>query len=109
MRPSILNAPLPRLKPQPIHITMMMRRRRDARQNRIDRSRVHSELNQDLLAERDFEARMIAKAGPKQLTESVYASRGWGKPVSARTVHRAAAEAIIDISQMTSWTLIERP
>lgn len=74
MRPSALNPPLPRLKPQPIHISMMMRRRRDARENRFPRSLVNAEWKRDLLAERHFEA-LLKGEGP---SESIYADRGWG-------------------------------
>ncbi|KAG8880891.1 hypothetical protein FRB98_004695 [Tulasnella sp. 332] len=85
MRPSVLNPPLPRLKPQPIHITMMMRRRRDVRENRFVRARVNTEWKQDLLAERSFEAMLeepsSSSKDPK--SESVYEDRGWDEALDS--------------------------
>ncbi|KAG9006992.1 hypothetical protein FRB93_008258 [Tulasnella sp. JGI-2019a] len=78
MRPSLFNPPLPRLKPQPIHITMMIRRRRDARERRFTRSRVNVDWRQDLLAERHFETLLHhSHPSPKVLPTPVYEDRSW--------------------------------
>ncbi|KAG8951688.1 hypothetical protein FRC04_005709 [Tulasnella sp. 424] len=62
LRPSKSNKPLPRMKPQPIHVSMMIRRRRDARQRRLDRSEGYKEWKDYLSDERDFEERLFKQS-----------------------------------------------
>ncbi|KAI0299689.1 hypothetical protein B0F90DRAFT_1574016, partial [Multifurca ochricompacta] len=54
-KPSIHNGPLPRLKPQPDHISGMIHKRRIARKKRVDRQRVLFSQVQDLQVEAQFE------------------------------------------------------
>ncbi|KAI0245592.1 hypothetical protein BJV78DRAFT_1261783 [Lactifluus subvellereus] len=60
-RPSMYNGPLPRLKPQPDHISGMIHNRRVARRPRIDRQRAPFSQDQDLRVEAQFEAGLAAK------------------------------------------------
>jgi hypothetical protein len=59
--PSHINPPLPRLKPQPEHITMMIFNRRRARQKRMDRSDLLNEWLDDARQEAEFEAKLLGK------------------------------------------------
>lgn len=54
-RPSIYNGPLPRLNPQPTHISGMLHKRRKARSKRVDRQRALYSHLQDLSLEAEFE------------------------------------------------------
>jgi hypothetical protein len=56
------NGPLPRLKPQPAHISGMIHKRRVARARRIEKQRALFENLQDLQAEAKFEASLAAAA-----------------------------------------------
>lgn len=55
LRPTLFNKPLPRLKPQPLAITLMIAKRRSARERRMAKmDRLQEELN-DLKVEGQFE------------------------------------------------------
>ncbi|KAG8926263.1 hypothetical protein FRC00_003064 [Tulasnella sp. 408] len=82
LRPSKFNKPLPRLKPQPIHISMMIRRRRDARQRRLDRSEAYKEWKDYLVDERNFEEQLHKRA--KEIPLNVeFRDPGWVKNADA--------------------------
>ncbi|KAF4593341.1 hypothetical protein AB1N83_010168 [Pleurotus pulmonarius] len=55
LRATLSNRPLPRLKPQPLAITMMIKRRRAARERRALKLIVVNEWIDDLRREREFE------------------------------------------------------
>ncbi|KAH9057484.1 hypothetical protein EDB87DRAFT_1565130 [Lactarius vividus] len=61
-KPSLHNGPLPRLKPQPDHISGMLHKRRVARVKRIKRQRVLFSQVEDLRIEAQFEDK-LAKTG----------------------------------------------
>jgi len=61
--PSIYNPPLPRLKPQPAHITMMMKKRIKDRQRRLYEQRLLMAWIDDNRREERFE-RLVAKHTP---------------------------------------------
>ncbi|KAF8649132.1 hypothetical protein AX16_005995 [Volvariella volvacea WC 439] len=73
LRASIYNKPLPRLKPQPLHITRMIYKRRRVRERRILRIHELQEMQQILRHERDFESQ-LAKLHP---FETTYAGEAW--------------------------------
>ena len=53
--PSLLNAPLPRIKPQPLHMTMVMTHRQQARDRRILQLKSWQEMRMHLRNERHFD------------------------------------------------------
>ncbi|TFK39489.1 hypothetical protein BDQ12DRAFT_57975 [Crucibulum laeve] len=53
--PSLSNGPLPRMKPQPLNVTLMILDRRRAREKRIARQGRFKEMLRDLRIEREFE------------------------------------------------------
>ncbi|KAG6891381.1 hypothetical protein C0992_008092 [Termitomyces sp. T32_za158] len=71
LRPSFANRPLPRLKPQPEHISGMIRKRRLARERRMQRLVDIQEDIQDLEFEAELEIGAAKLAGKE--VESVYA------------------------------------
>lgn len=60
--PSHQNGPLPRLKPQPLHISMMIHRRQEARNNRILQDRAWKEMALHVREEAAFHKRAGLKA-----------------------------------------------
>ena len=60
MKPSIHNGPLPRLKPQPDHISGMIHKRRVARPRRVEVQRTLLSHLEDLQAEAQFESSLAA-------------------------------------------------
>lgn len=80
IRPSLSNGPLPRLKPQPEHISMMIRQRRLA----YDRSNTKINdlelLAEDLKSEANFEDGLVQEAAEKGFKlDSVFASGDWSE------------------------------
>lgn len=59
MRPSLFNRPLPRLKPQPTHISGMIWNRRRARELRLQKFELWTSWRDDLRRERAFEANLL--------------------------------------------------
>ncbi|KAI9509477.1 hypothetical protein F5148DRAFT_1282977 [Russula earlei] len=59
-KPSIYNGPLPRLKPQPDHISGMIHKRRITRSRRIERQRALFSQIEDLQVETKFETNLAA-------------------------------------------------
>ncbi|KAG8901097.1 hypothetical protein FRB99_005571 [Tulasnella sp. 403] len=67
------------MKPQPIHISMMMRRRRDARQRRLDRLPHVAEFQNYLVMEQQFE-KSLAKSLGKKAFKPVFKD-DWASPL----------------------------
>jgi len=61
LRPSHYNGPLPRMKPQPTHVSMMISRRKVASQRRMTKYDEIQELREDMRVEQTFEAFLAAK------------------------------------------------
>jgi hypothetical protein len=61
-KPSIYNGPLPRLSPQPDHISGMIHKRRVARSKRVERQRALLSQLQDLRLEAQFEDKLAVTA-----------------------------------------------
>jgi hypothetical protein len=55
MRPSLFNPPLPRMKPQPLSLTMIIAKRRRVGERRLEKIEVLKGLLEDLRIERVFE------------------------------------------------------
>jgi len=60
MKPTLYHGPLPRLKPQPDHISGMIHKRRVARARRVERQRALLSQMQDLQVEAKFEGNLAA-------------------------------------------------
>lgn len=60
MKPNIFHGPLPRMKPQPLHITGMITHRRAARERRLARFLVYNEQIRDIKREAIIE-RVLSK------------------------------------------------
>lgn len=58
--PSVLTSGLPRLKPQPLHMTMPMTRRQKARDRRLSQTRAWEEMLIHVNQERQFDRRLGA-------------------------------------------------
>ncbi|KZP21455.1 hypothetical protein FIBSPDRAFT_860637 [Athelia psychrophila] len=87
LRPSAFNRALPRLKPQPIHISGMIHRRRKARERRMEHGRESQEWQRDLKREAEFETALSVKAQREGTAmESVYAPHHdqWMEPIKAK-------------------------
>ncbi|EDR13137.1 uncharacterized protein LACBIDRAFT_322596 [Laccaria bicolor S238N-H82] len=87
MRPTLYHGPLPRMKPQPIHVTGMIVSRKKAREKRMERQRKLLENINALQIERDFEAGLIAESPNPAGFEPVFsgkAHREWVSPIEDR-------------------------
>ncbi|KAF5382048.1 hypothetical protein D9615_004459 [Tricholomella constricta] len=83
LRPTFANRPLPRLKPQPLAITGMIRKRRAARERRVVKLTELQESLIDLRLEAEFESGVARLAGKDANFTSVYASHldEWMEPL----------------------------
>ncbi|OSD07444.1 hypothetical protein PYCCODRAFT_1382214 [Trametes coccinea BRFM310] len=84
LKPSLYNKPLPRLVPQPLHITGMIVARRKARARRAALQETLKEYMKLIGIERDVERRLLQKARRDgEAFEAVYAdgSGGWSQPI----------------------------
>lgn len=80
IRPSLANGPLPRMKPQPEHITMMIRRRRMAYERHQAKFVELGNTSEDLEFERAFENKLFLEGMSKGLTvQTEFVSNDWGK------------------------------
>ena len=70
-KPSMFNGPLPRLRPQPLHITGMIVWRRKARERRLARQEVLQEQAKLLEAESKFELMLAKKSGSTPFDQNV--------------------------------------
>jgi hypothetical protein len=80
MRPTWFNKPLPRLNPQPIHISMMIASRRKARASRTVRFEQYSEWKEDMKHEARFERLLQKELPPAQAQQfqMIFQDREWG-------------------------------
>lgn len=78
LHPSLFNPPLPRLRPQPEQLSMMMRRRIDRRERRIAYFRDLQELQRDMKVEVRF-LRMLGLDWPEKIGDwsSGAGARSW--------------------------------
>ncbi|KAF7977210.1 hypothetical protein HWV62_4473 [Athelia sp. TMB] len=87
LRPTPFNRALPRLQPQPIHISAMIHRRRKARERRLVQGMENVEWRKDLKREAEFEAALIHKARRDGVTmQDVYSShlKAWIDPLQEK-------------------------
>lgn len=70
---------LPIMKPQPADVSLMIRRRKLARDRRIQKYRMAVNWTYNLLEEKKFEARLLQKT---EEAEPIFADNGWGKSAS---------------------------
>ena len=80
MRPTWFNKPLPRLNPQPTHISMMIASRRKARASRTVRFEQYSVWKEDMKHEARFERLLQEELPPEQAQQfrSIFQDREWG-------------------------------
>lgn len=72
LRPSVSNAPLPRLKPQPLAITRMIGKRRDVREKRILKLVQLQETIRDIRWEAEFEQGLAKLVGQDHKFDPVF-------------------------------------
>src|SRR5260221_8134928 len=79
LRPTWFNKPLPRLSPQPVHISMMIASRRKARVSRTVRSEQYTEWRDDMKHEARFERLLQEELAPEQARQfqRVFQDREW--------------------------------
>ncbi|KEP48815.1 complex 1 LYR-like protein [Rhizoctonia solani 123E] len=83
MRPTLFNKLVPRMVRQPIHLSMMIRRRRIARAQRLDEQRRLMEWKRDVVRERAFEASLI-QAGHLDPQHAIWQTHEWLLPINKR-------------------------
>ena len=82
MRPTLYNAPLPRMKPQPLAVTMMIAKRRRIGERRLEKISVLKEMLEDLESERLFEEGLERLVRGRYRFQQVYGGKlfnEWGK------------------------------
>ncbi|EKM51750.1 uncharacterized protein PHACADRAFT_199254 [Phanerochaete carnosa HHB-10118-sp] len=81
MKPTILHGPLPRMKPQPLHVTGMIVYRKKARERRLMRYLAYNEQMRDIKREAQIET-MLARSH-KQMLPFFFAGAQdeWMKPI----------------------------
>ncbi|KAH9171282.1 hypothetical protein EDB89DRAFT_1852620 [Lactarius sanguifluus] len=90
-KPSIHNGPLPRLKPQPDHISGMIHKRRVARAKRIERQHALFSQLEDLRIEAQFEDKLAEIGAPIVRSFSDPHRAEWKSPLDASLEKLAAA------------------
>lgn len=75
--PTLYNKIMPRLKPQPMHVTMMIADRRKARTKRQARFMAYNEVVRELQQEARFE-RMLMENGQQFSAEFARREKEWG-------------------------------
>ncbi|KAF8684195.1 complex I LYR family [Rhizoctonia solani] len=83
MRPTLFHKLVPRMARQPIHLSMMIRRRRLARARRLEEQRRLMEWKLDIAREREFEARLI-DWGYMSQDQGIWQTNEWFLPISKR-------------------------
>ncbi|KAH8112251.1 hypothetical protein DFH11DRAFT_1706665 [Phellopilus nigrolimitatus] len=83
LRPTFFNGPLPRMKPQPVHISMMIRRRRLARERRGEKYAELVEHRDDIYRESTFEEALSGAAlgSDEQEFLPVFDEKEWVKSI----------------------------
>lgn len=89
MRPTLYNKPLPRMRNQPIHITMMIKHRILARIRRIERQQKATEWLEDIRAERELEQRLLEEGmeGSAEYASKEYEAKLHSTLASIRAGH----------------------
>ncbi|KAG8690481.1 hypothetical protein FRC11_011304 [Ceratobasidium sp. 423] len=83
MRPTLFHKLVPRMYRQPIHLSMMIRRRRMARARRLEEQRRLIEWKLDILREREFESRLI-ESGHLDRKNAIWQTNEWILPIQKR-------------------------
>ncbi|CAE6402139.1 unnamed protein product [Rhizoctonia solani] len=83
MRPTLFHKLVPRMIRQPIHLSMMIRRRRLARLQRLEEQRRLVEWKRDIIREREFESRLI-QAGFLDPQDAIWQTDDWLTPIERR-------------------------
>ncbi|KDN45491.1 hypothetical protein RSAG8_04815, partial [Rhizoctonia solani AG-8 WAC10335] len=83
MRPTLFHKLVPRMVRQPIHLSMMIRRRRLARARRLDEQRRLMEWKLDIVREREFESRLI-DSGHLDRQDAIWQTHEWLLPIQKR-------------------------
>jgi hypothetical protein len=91
MKPTIYNGPLPRLKPQPDHISGMLHKRRVARSRRVERQRALFSQIQELKVEEKFENSLAAKGAQIERCFSAPHPATWQAPLKSSLIKLQAA------------------
>src|SRR5580692_5684668 len=91
MKPTIYYGPLPRLKPQPDHISGMIHKRRVARSRRIERQRVLLSQIEDLRVEGNFEGKLAARGAQFEHCFSGLHLSAWQAPLQSCLAELQAA------------------
>lgn len=76
-RPSLFNRPLPRMRRQPIHVTMMIRKRRLGRERRGAKLKSLAYVREDLKLEKHFEEELQKKVAGKSGFRPVFQASQW--------------------------------
>jgi hypothetical protein len=99
IKPTLSNGPLPRLKPQPDHISGMIHKRRVARARRIELQRVLFAYLEDLKTEAKFEANLAAAhphlslGGEWRCFSGPQLAASWYAPIDSRLAQLQASFA----------------
>jgi len=86
MKPTVYNGPLPRMRPQPLHVSCMINRRRRARSSRLEKNDVLKEWRSDLKMEAAFEGQLADRVGKdgvafdKEFSDNF---KDWVRPISS--------------------------
>ncbi|KAJ1304909.1 hypothetical protein OPQ81_006043 [Rhizoctonia solani] len=83
MRPTLFHKLVPRMYRQPIHLSMMIRRRRMARARRLEEQRRLMEWRLDIEREREFESRLI-NSGHLDPKNAIWQTNEWILPIQKR-------------------------
>src|SRR5712671_5393348 len=110
MKPTIFHGPLPRLKPQPDHISGMIHKRRVARMRRVERQRALSSQIQDLRVEAKFEGNLAANGEQFDLCFSGSHLPAWRSPLesSLEEIHAAFGRDAARASRPTPQHLLRQ-
>ncbi|CAE6493353.1 unnamed protein product [Rhizoctonia solani] len=83
MRPTLFHKLVPRMYRQPLHLSMMIRRRRMARARRLDEQRRLIEWKLDIIREREFESRLV-QSGHLDRKNAIWQTNEWILPIQKR-------------------------
>jgi len=110
MKPTISYGPLPRLKPQPDHISGMIHKRRVARRRRIERQRALFSQMQDIQIEAKFEGNLAVNGDQFDLCFSGSHFPAWRAPLesSLEEIHAAFGRDTARASRPTPPSLLRQ-
>jgi hypothetical protein len=79
VRASYSNKPFPRMRPQPVHISIIIKKRRFARARRIEKYKLLTEWRRDMAIEKEFETALAAQSEKEGVQlPSVFRDSIWG-------------------------------